>query len=52
MNQTFKQRSALVRVAESGLNREPSGNRGDYILAAIGICGCTLILILNLLGVA
>ena len=29
MNQTFRHRSALVRTAERGLDREPSGNRGD-----------------------
>ena len=29
MNQTMRQRSKLVEAAERGLNREPSGNRGD-----------------------
>ena len=27
-------------------------NRGDYILGAVGIVGCVVILILNLMGVA
>lgn len=49
MNHTMKQRSQLVQVAERGLEKP---NRGDYIVAAVGIVGCVVILILNLLGVA
>jgi hypothetical protein len=52
LNITMKQRSQLVQVAERGLNREPSADRGDYIVAAVGVVVCVVILILNLLGVA
>lgn len=52
MNQTFRHRSQLLQAAERGLNREPSADRGDYIVAAVGIVVCVVILILNLLGVA
>lgn len=52
MNITMKQRSQLVQVAERGLASEPRANRGDYIVAAVGIVVCVVILILNLLGVA
>jgi hypothetical protein len=41
-------RSPLLKKAERDLDR----NRGDYILAAIGIVGCVVILVLNLMGVA
>jgi hypothetical protein len=50
-NLTMRQRSQLVQVAERGLNREPSADRGDYIVAAVGIVGCVVILILAALGV-
>lgn len=43
-------KSALARDAERQLAR--SANRGDYILAAIGIVGCVVILILNIMGIA
>lgn len=49
MSLTMKQRSQLVRAAERGLEKP---NRGDYIVAAVGIVGCVVILILKLLGVA
>lgn len=49
MNQTFRHRSQLLQAAERGLEKP---NRGDYIVAAVGIVGCVVILILNLLGVA
>lgn len=49
MNHTFRQRSALIMEVE---RRERQHNRGDYIVGAVGIVGCVVILILNLLGVA
>ena len=45
-------RSLLVQAAERRLNNERIPNRGDYILGAVGIVGCVVILILALLGVA
>lgn len=42
----------LLDAATDGLHREPEPNRGDYIVAAVGIVGVVVILILNLLGVA
>lgn len=48
MNHTFRQRSTLIMEVE---RRERQHNRGDYIVGAVGIVGC-VILILNLLGVA
>lgn len=48
-HQTMKQRSALVRASERGLDPQP--NRGDYILALVGVVGCVVILILSVLGV-
>ena len=48
MSQTIRQRSALVRAAERGLDPKP--NRGDYILACVGVVGCVVIVILAVLG--
>lgn len=48
-HQTMKQRSALVRASERGLDPQP--NRGDYILAGVGFVGCVLIAILAAAGV-
>ena len=48
MNQTFRHRSALVRTAERGLDREPQGNRGDRLLCV----ACVAIAVFFLLGVA
>ena len=47
MNQTMRQRSQLVRAAERGLDREPSGNRGDHLLCV----ACAAIAVFFLLGV-
>ena len=49
MSQTIRQRSALVRAAERGLDPKP--NRGDYLLAFVGIVGCLVIVILAAAGV-
>lgn len=47
---TMRQRSQLVRAAERGLESRP--NRGDYLLAGVGIVGCIVLLALRLAGVA
>lgn len=47
MNQTFKQRSALVQSAERGLGREPSGNLGDRVLCV----ACAAVAVFFLMGV-
>jgi hypothetical protein len=47
---TIKQRSQLVRAAERGLVTRP--NRGDYLLAGVGIVGCVVMIVLRLLEVA
>ena len=44
---SFGQRNEL-----RAYNSRPRPNRGDYILGAVGIGGCVVVLILNLLGVA
>ena len=49
-NQTMRQRSQLVRAAERGLATRP--NRGDYLLAGVGIVGCVVMIVLRLLEVA
>lgn len=49
MNQTFRQRSQLLQAAERGLEKH---NRGDYLIAAVGVVGCVILLVMNLLGVA
>ena len=49
MNLTMRQRSALVQAAERGLEPQPS--RGDYIVAAVGIVGCVVMLVLAVAGV-
>lgn len=43
-------KSALVQAAERRLESRP--NRGDYIIAAVGIVGCVVMIALRLLGVA
>lgn len=48
MNQTFRHRSQLLQAAERGLEKP---NRGDYIIATVGIVGCVVIMILAALGV-
>ena len=48
MSQTIRQRSALVQEAERGLDPQP--NRGDTIVAIVGVIGCVVFVILAYLG--
>ena len=49
MSQTFRQRSQLLQAAERELDKP---NRGDYLIAAVSIIGCVVMIALRLLGVA
>lgn len=49
MNLTMRQRSALVQAAERCLDPQP--NRGDTIVAIVGVIGCVVFVILAYLGV-
>ena len=42
-------KSALVQAAERRLESRP--NRGDYIIACVGIVGCVVFVILAAMGV-
>jgi hypothetical protein len=50
--QTIRQQTHIRSMLQKKAERDLEHNRGDYILAAIGIVGCVVILVLNLMGVA